>query len=113
MQVLFISRHPVPHELRELALRRVRFAMCRMTWMVARASVQFSDTNGPRGGIDKRCQIQLRTGRGGPVVVTSVARDWREALDGALARAKRTLLRLWRRGGDARKGHVRAIAHDA
>jgi len=31
------------------------------------------------------------------VVITSVASDWRHALDQALARAARALLRQWRR----------------
>ena len=64
-----------------------------------RAEVQLSDVNGPRGGIDKRCQVELRTNGAESVVVASVANDWRTALDHALARAARFLLRQWRRGG--------------
>lgn len=37
------------------------------------------------------------------MVVTSVAKDWRTALDHALARAARFLMRLWRRGNDSRR----------
>ncbi len=103
MQVLFKSRHPQAGELRELAERRVRFALRRLGWLVPRAEVQMSDVNGPRGGIDKRCQVELRTDGAGPVVVTSVAKDWRTALDQALARAARYLVRLWRRSSDSRR----------
>ena len=103
MQVLFKSRHPQAGELRELAERRVRFALRRLGWLVPRAEVQMSDVNGPRGGIDKRCQVELRTDGAGPVVVTSVAKDWRTALDQALARAARYLVRLWRRSSDNRR----------
>ena len=77
MQVLFKSRHPQAGELRELAERRVRFVLRRLGWLVPRAEVLMSDVNGPRGGIDKRCQVELRTDGAGPVVVTSVAKDWR------------------------------------
>lgn len=103
MQVLFKSRHPHANELRDLTERRVRFVLRRLGWLVPRAEVQMSDVNGPRGGVDKRCQVELRTDGAGSVVVASVARDWRTALDNALARAARFVMRLWRRGGDARR----------
>jgi hypothetical protein len=101
MQVLFKSRHPQATELRDLTERRVRFVLRRVGWLVPRAEVQMSDVNGPRGGIDKRCQVALKTDGAGSVVVASVAQDWRTALDQALARATRFLMRLWRRGIDA------------
>jgi hypothetical protein len=44
------------------------------------------DENGPRGGVDKRCQVALHAEGAGAVVVTSVASDWRAALNDALAR---------------------------
>jgi hypothetical protein len=112
MQVLFKSRHPQATELRDLTERRVRFALRRLGWLVPRAEVQMSDVNGPRGGIDKRCQVELRTDGAGSVVVASVAADWRTALDKALARAARHLLRLWRRGSDARRMRLRFINHE-
>jgi ribosome-associated translation inhibitor RaiA len=103
MQVLFKSRHPQAIELRDLAERRVRFVLRRLSWLVPRAEVQLSDMNGPRGGVDKRCQVELRTDGAGSVVVAAVAKDWRTALDNALARAARFLMRLWRRGSDSRR----------
>jgi regulation of enolase protein 1 (concanavalin A-like superfamily) len=66
-----------------------------------------SDINGPRGGIDKRCQVALKTNGAGTVVVASVASDWRTAL--ALARAARFLMRLWRRGSEPRRVQQRLI----
>ncbi|KQV85527.1 HPF/RaiA family ribosome-associated protein [Rhizobacter sp. Root1221] len=110
MQVLFNSRHPQATELRDLTERRVRFVLRRVGWLVPRAEVQMSDVNGPRGGIDKRCQVELRTDGAGSVVVTSVAKDWRTALDNALARAARFLMRLWRRGSDSRRLRHRLIS---
>ena len=105
MQVLFKSRHPQATELRDLTERRVRFVLRRLGWVVPRAEVQMSDVNGPRGGIDKRCQVELRTDGAGSVVVASVASDWRAALDKALAKAARFLMRALRRGADS--GRVR------
>ncbi len=97
MQVLFESRAPDAAPLRELAERRVRFVMRRLSWLVPRARVQLSDVNGPRGGLDKRCQIELKTETAGTVVITAVDRDWRSALESALTRAARTLARTWHR----------------
>ena len=109
MQVLFKSRHPQATDLRDLTERRVRFVLRRLGWMVPRAEVQMSDVNGPRGGIDKRCQVELRTDGAGPVVVTSVASNWHTALNDALARAARLLMRLWRRGSDSRRMRQRFL----
>ena len=112
MQVLFKSRHPHATELRGLTEHRVRFVLRRLGWLVPRAEVQMSDVNGPRGGIDKRCQVELRTNGAGSVVVASVANDWRTALDNALARASRFLVRLWRRRSDSRRMRQRFISHE-
>lgn len=97
MQVIFSSRDPEAQQLRDLAVGRVRFVMRRLAWLVPRAHVHLVDINGPRGGVDKRCQVELKTGQGRTVVVTAMAQDWRSALDEALARAARVLLRAWRR----------------
>ena len=103
MQILFTSRHPEAAVMREVVERRVRFVLRRLSALVPRVNVKLVDVNGPRGGIDKRCQIELRTDGAGPVVVSSVAKDWRTALDGALARAVRLVLRVWRRATVARR----------
>ncbi|MHB1201210.1 MAG: HPF/RaiA family ribosome-associated protein [Polaromonas sp.] len=97
MQVIFESRDPEGAQLRTLAVRRVRFAMRRLTWLVPRVRVQLSDLNGPRGGIDKRCQVELMTNNTDSVVITSIARDWHSALRSALSRAARALLHNWQR----------------
>ena len=96
MQILFKSRHPEAAVMREVVERRVRFVLRRLSALVPRVDVKLVDVNGPRGGIDKRCQIELRTDGAGPVVVSSVAKDWRTALDGALARAVHA---IWSRRG--------------
>ena len=112
MQVLFKSRHPQANDLRDLTERRVRLVLRRLGWLVPCAEVQMSDVNGPRGGIDKRCQVELRTDGARSVVVASVANDWRTALDNALARAARFLMRVWRRGNDPRRMRRRLIGHE-
>lgn len=103
MKVLFKTRDPQAAELREQVAQKLRFALRRVSPRVPRAEVMLSDVNGPRGGVDKRCQIALQAEGAAPVVVSSVARDWRSALDRALSRAARALLRLWQRGQRQRR----------
>lgn len=97
MQVLFESRDPQGVQWREVAVHRLRFVLRRLTWWVPRASVQLSDVNGPHGGVDKQCRVELKTANAGSVVVTAMARDWHAALDTALSRSARTLVRGLRR----------------
>jgi hypothetical protein len=97
MRVLIDSLDSHSRHLRKRAARRTRFVMRRLSWLVPRARVQLAEVNGPRQEVYKRCQIELRTDAADPVVVTSLARDWRSALDNALSRAARSVLWLWRR----------------
>ena len=97
MQVLFQSREPEGAEFRERVERQVRFVTRRLSDLVPRVKVQLSDVNGPRGGVDKRCQLALQTETAGTVVVTSTARNWQLAVDQALGRAGRVLRQLVQR----------------
>ena len=97
MQIIFESRDANAAPLRDLSVERVRFALRRLTTFVPQAKVQFSDVNGPRGGVDKRCQVELKTDNAGTVVIASQAHDWRTALDRSLGRATRLLTRNLKR----------------
>jgi hypothetical protein len=79
--------------LRPLVETRVRAATQRMTGLLSRAVVRLKDLNGPRGGVDKECQIQINTARGDVLVVSSRGSDWRTALDTALSCAMQALAR--------------------
>ena len=105
MQVTVKSGDKEFSQLRKLAAQRAQFVIRRLTWLVPRAKVYLSDVNGPRGGIDKRCQVELQTDSMGTIVVTSMARDWRSALDNALERAARVLTRSLHRNRD--RGRLR------
>lgn len=107
MQIIFESRDPEAVQMRELAVNRLRFVMRRLNWLVPRATLHLSDVNGPRGGIDKRCQLELKTEHAGTVVVTAMAHDWRSALDGAMGRAARVLQRSVQRANQPARHHAR------
>ena len=97
MQVLFESRDPQAASLRDLAVQRLQLVLRRLRLLVSRARLRLSDINGPRGGVDKRCQVELATDSAGTLVISATARDWRSAIDNALSRAARLLLRQGRR----------------
>ena len=61
MQVMFKSRDREAVLLRSFARQRIRFVFRRMDWLISKATVSMSDINGPRGGLDKRCQVQGET----------------------------------------------------
>ncbi len=93
MQIIFESRDTDGTQMRDFSVQRVRFALRRLANFVPHAKVQFTDVNGPRGGVDKRCQVELKTDTARTVVIASLARDWRTALDRSLSRATRVLTR--------------------
>jgi hypothetical protein len=110
MQIIFESRDTDASPMRELSITRVRFALRRLRALVPRAKVQFSDVNGPRGGVDKRCQVELTTDSAGTVVIASLARDWRTALDRSLSRATRVLTRSIQRSQKPARGRTARLA---
>ncbi|NQW92549.1 MAG: HPF/RaiA family ribosome-associated protein [Polaromonas sp.] len=110
MQVIVESSDPQAAQLRTLTKRRVRHALKRLAWLTPRVRVHLSDINGPRGGIDKRCHIELMTDGTNPVVVTSLAKDWFSARQSALTRATRALLQNWQRGRQTRASTLRLAA---
>ncbi|MDH6147636.1 MULTISPECIES: hypothetical protein [Paraburkholderia] len=57
MQVLFKSCDIEGASLRSFARQRTQFVFRPMAWLVSRATVNLSDVNGPRRGLDKRCQV--------------------------------------------------------
>lgn len=103
MQVVFESRDRDGAALRDIAEQRLRFVLRRLTWLVPRARLQLSDINGPRGGLDKQCLIELKTQYSGTVVITAVAQDWRTALERVLARSSHLLLRGMRRNAERQR----------
>lgn len=113
MQIVFESRDADGAHLRDLSVERVRFVLRRLSTFVAHAKVQLSDINGPRGGVDKRCQVELKTDNVGTVVIASMAGDWRTALDRSLNRATRVLSRSLQRTHKPTRGPASRPAPDA
>ncbi len=79
--------------LRSHAERRLRFALTCYDDHIQRAVMRLSDINGPRGGSDKRCHLQVVLAGLPDVVVEDTEGDLYVAIDRATDRAGRTLVR--------------------
>lgn len=97
MQVFFESSAPGGESVRQQAQERMRFVTRRLRPFISWARIRLSDLNGPRGGVDKRCRIELKTEHQGRVVIESVATDWTAALALALGRVQRVVVRAQQR----------------
>lgn len=82
---------------RQQAEHRVRAVLRRMQGQVQQARIRLRDVNGPKGGVDKRCQIQLVTDGHGTLVVEASDVHELGAFNRALQRASQALTRRWQR----------------
>jgi putative sigma-54 modulation protein len=80
--------------LREYVARRLRFALNRTQHSIHNVTVRISDRNGPKGGIDKHCQIHLTLPGLPNVIVTEKGKDIAAAIDRASHRAALAAARL-------------------
>jgi len=89
--------------LREHTQRCLQFAFGWAQHNVRKVTVRLSDINGPRGGSDKRCQIQFPLPHAQDVVIEDTESDIYVAIDRAAERAGQTL--------DRRLSRQREFAH--
>ncbi len=99
--------------LREHALRRVHFQLSRFDGAVGSVVVRIGDVNGPKGGVDKRCQVAVRGPALGSVTLEELGSDAYAAVGAAVDRAARAVgrelerARAVRRPADAPRGRAR------
>jgi putative sigma-54 modulation protein len=79
--------------LRDHAERRLRFAFGTTQDKVGRIAIRLTDVNGRRGGVDKRCRIQVYVRRAPAVSVEDTESDLYVAIERAVDRAARTVAR--------------------
>ena len=77
--------------------RRMQFALGRNDKFITNARVRLADINGPRGGVDKRCQIELALSGRNNIVIEDIEADLYVAIDRACDRCARTLVRKLKR----------------
>ena len=109
MQIVIQSRgFKLTTGLREHVERRVHFAFDWARNHVRKVSVYLSDINGPRGGEDKRCHIQIAVPGVADVVIEDTEADLYAAIDRATDRAGRTLTRRVVRQREHHHGRIRS-----
>lgn len=83
--------------------RRLRFALTRSADRIKRVAVRLGDTNGPRGGADRFCRIQVVLEHAPPVLIEDAGADLYAVIDRAAERAGRNVAKhLERLREDAR-----------
>lgn len=76
---------------------RLRRALRRLHGLVARIKVRLDDINGPAGGVDKRCRVEVLVRGSGPVAVSATARSWQDSVEAVASRIRqRVVLQLHR-----------------
>lgn len=83
--------------LEEYTRRRLRFALGTQSQYLKCVVVRLSDINGPRGGHDKSCHIQIVLPGFPDLVVEDTATDLYIAISRAAARANRSVTRRLKR----------------
>ena len=89
-------------ELKNYVTRRLHFSLGRFAGRIRSLSIHLSDINGPRGGIDKVCDIRVDVGFRKPVIVRERQANIHTAVAFAVDRAERVVqrhLRLASTGG--------------
>jgi len=79
--------------LRDHVERRLRFSLTVGDKHIQRVVVRLSDINGPRGGLDKCCNLQVVLTGLNDVVVEDIETDLYVAIDRAVNRAGKTVRR--------------------
>lgn len=81
------------YALRSYAERRLRSALSCCDDYIQRVVIRLSDINGPRGGTDKHCHLQVVLTGLPDVVIEDTETDLYVAIDRATDRAGRTVVR--------------------
>ena len=83
----------ITEALRRYVERRMAAALGWAGERMRTLAVSLSDINGPRGGIDKRCKIQVQLSGGAEIVMEDTQADLYAAIDRAADRADRAVVR--------------------
>ncbi|QDT07372.1 hypothetical protein K227x_57990 [Rubripirellula lacrimiformis] len=87
--------------------RVLQNTLARFSPNITQVSVLVTDENGPRGGVDKVCRVNLTMPGVGPINVTAKHQKVMAAVASAARRARRMVLtKLKRRGSQRRRGRA-------
>ncbi|MFZ4574819.1 MAG: ribosome hibernation-promoting factor, HPF/YfiA family [Phycisphaerales bacterium] len=89
--------------LREWSKSRILFAVGRFRGKVEAVRVLLADVNGPRGGVDQRCVVEVRVRSGGLLVAEVVDTDLYSAISRAADRIARRVRDSLERAAESRR----------
>lgn len=92
MDMQFRSPDPDGALWQKRCLDQMRRALRRMHGAVAQVRVRLEDINGPDGGVDKRCRVEVAVIGQEPVAVTATARSWQSSIDAAATVLRQRLI---------------------
>lgn len=97
MKLHFQSNDPDGLLLQQRTSDRLRRGLGRLQGLVARIRVSLDDVNGPEGGVDKRCSVEILLRGNSPVAVSATSRSWHDSVDAVATRIRqRVALRVHR-----------------
>lgn len=106
MQIHITGRELKPsNRLREHIQRRLNFALQRFAPHIRKLHVQVRDLNGPRGGVDKSCQLRIFFISGANRVVEERAPSAYLAIDSLVDKAATSIARGLQRMHNHRRAH--------
>ncbi len=77
--------------LRQYVQRNMRRAMERFSSIAQSIHVRLRDENGPKGGVDQHCTIEVRCRRLGPIIAEAKQRTLRLAVDEGCEKIERAM----------------------
>lgn len=90
MQILIHARdYTVTPALRDFIKRKLGFGVGRFADRIARVNIRLKDTNGPRGGVDQHCRVDLAMKSSGTIAAEATELDIYKAIKVAVARVAR------------------------
>lgn len=89
---------------------RLLFALSRFDQKIDRVVLTLRDVNGPKGGVDKECKIQIMMHRGKDIIITDIDSEGRACIARAAERAGRTVARRMERLRDTSRMQSLRIA---
>lgn len=87
----------------EHARRRLRFVLTRHSDRIQRIAVRLGDENGPRGGVDKFCRIQVQLLDAPVAIVEDIGIDLNAVIDRAADRVGRVVVKHLDRSRSGRR----------
>ena len=94
MQIDICGRQvKISERLRDYIQRRVRFALERLAHPIRKVRVQLRDLNGPRGVVDKSCQVTVAVAPAATLVVEQRSASGYAAVDSALDKTAMAMVR--------------------